>query len=80
MNRLWIDARYCKGCLICVGICPTEAIGPSEKLSSRGYRLPGEKNMATCKACGLCVLMCPDFAIAVSELSVDGPDGMSVPT
>jgi 2-oxoglutarate ferredoxin oxidoreductase subunit delta len=67
MNKLWIDERYCKGCLICIDACPTKAIRPSEKLNSKGYRLPIEENMALCKACEICVLMCPDFAIAVSE-------------
>jgi len=67
MNKLWIDERYCKGCLICIDVCPTKAIRPSEKLNSKGYRLPREENMVLCKACEMCVLMCPDFAIAVSE-------------
>jgi 2-oxoglutarate ferredoxin oxidoreductase subunit delta len=67
VNKLWVDERYCKGCLICIDVCPTKAIRPSEKLNSKGYRLPTEENMALCKACELCVLMCPDFAIAVSE-------------
>jgi 2-oxoglutarate ferredoxin oxidoreductase subunit delta len=67
MNKFWIDERYCKGCLICIDVCPTKAIRASEKLNSKGYRLPREENMALCKACEICVLMCPDFAIAVSE-------------
>ena len=68
MNKLWIDERYCKGCLICIEICPAEAIQPSEKLNAKGYCLPRERNMALCKGCGLCVLMCPDFAIAIEEV------------
>jgi len=67
MNKLWIDGGYCKGCMICIDVCPTKAIGPSEKLNPKGYRLPKEENMALCKGCGLCVLMCPDFAIAIEE-------------
>ena len=67
MNKLWIDERYCKGCLICIDVCPAKAIQPSEELNSKGYRLPAEENMALCKACQMCVVMCPDFAIAVSE-------------
>ncbi len=67
MNKLSVDERYCKGCLICIYVCPTKAIQPEEKLNAKGYRLPKEENMTLCKGCGLCVLMCPDFAIAVSE-------------
>ncbi len=66
MNKLSINEKYCKGCLICVDVCPTKAIQPAEKLNAKGYCVPKGENMALCKACGLCVLMCPDFAIAVS--------------
>jgi 2-oxoglutarate ferredoxin oxidoreductase subunit delta len=67
MNKLHINPKYCKGCLICVEICPTKAIEPSDKINSKGYTLPREKDMRRCKACGLCEMVCPDFAIAIEE-------------
>ncbi len=68
MNRLWIDERYCKGCLICVDVCPTKALGPSQEINVKGYILPIGNDMKRCKACGLCELMCPDFAIAIDKI------------
>ena len=68
MNKLWIDERYCKGCLICVDVCPTKSIKPSKEING-GYILPAEDDMNSCKACGLCELMCPDFAIAIEEVN-----------
>ena len=65
MHKLWVDERYCKGCLICVEVCPTKAITSSDKINAKGYVIPIEKDMSDCKACGLCELMCPDFAIAI---------------
>lgn len=67
MHKLWIDERYCKGCLICVEVCPTKAIVSSNKINAKGYVIPVEKDMNCCKVCGLCELMCPDFAIAIEE-------------
>jgi 2-oxoglutarate ferredoxin oxidoreductase subunit delta len=67
MNRLWVNEKYCKGCLICVNICPTGAIKASEEMNRKGYLVPVESDMMLCKACGDCVLMCPDFAIAVEK-------------
>jgi 2-oxoglutarate ferredoxin oxidoreductase subunit delta len=67
MNRLWIDERYCKGCLICVDICPEKALKASEGINAKGFIVPAEGDMTRCKACGLCELMCPDFAIAIGE-------------
>jgi len=68
MNKLWIDERYCKGCLICVDACPAQAIKASKEINDWGYILPTEDDMNGCKACGLCELMCPDFAIAIEEV------------
>ena len=71
MHKLWIDERYCKGCLICVEVCPTKAIASSDKINAKGYVIPIEKDMSDCKVCGLCELMCPDFAIAIEENSCE---------
>lgn len=67
MNRLWIDERYCKGCLICVEVCSPKALKASSEINAKGYILPTENDMERCKRCGLCELMCPDFAIAIEE-------------
>ena len=69
MNRLWIDERYCKGCLICVDVCPTNALKASEEINAKGFILPTENDIIRCKACGLCELICPDFAIAIEEIN-----------
>jgi len=68
MNKLWVDERYCKGCLICVDICPTNALQQSQGINVKGYVTPVEKDMNQCKICGLCELMCPDFAIAIEQV------------
>lgn len=68
MYKLWIEKRYCKGCLICIDVCPTKAITSAQEINAKGYILPREENMTRCKGCGLCELMCPDFAIAIEEV------------
>ena len=65
MNKLFINPDYCKGCLICVDVCPKDAIKSSNKINLKGYILPAEKDMRLCNGCGLCEIMCPDFAIAI---------------
>jgi 2-oxoglutarate ferredoxin oxidoreductase subunit delta len=66
-NKLWVNERYCKGCLICTEVCATKAIEPACGINSKGYVVPIERDMRLCKACGMCELMCPDFAIAIEE-------------
>ena len=68
MYRLWIDERYCKGCLICVDVCPHKALASAPEINAKVYILPIEEDMKQCKGCGICESMCPDFAIAVEEV------------
>lgn len=65
MNKLHVDPAYCKGCLICVEVCPKNAIRACKGINARGYILPEAEDMRRCTGCGLCELVCPDFAIAV---------------
>jgi 2-oxoglutarate ferredoxin oxidoreductase subunit delta len=63
--HLWVDR--CKGCGICIEVCPLKALNWSSELSTKGYFFPilDEKK---CNYCGACDLFCPDLAIlAVRE-------------
>jgi len=71
MNKLHVNAAYCKGCLICVEVCPAAAIRPCPMINSRGYTLPEEDDMSRCTGCRLCETVCPDFAVAI-ETDEDG--------
>ncbi len=65
MNKLHVNPKYCKGCLICVATCPTGALRPCRTINAKGYTLPEEGEMERCTGCGLCETVCPDFAIAI---------------
>ena len=67
MHKLWVDERYCKGCLICIHVCPNGALRASKEINLKGYLVPVEGDMDLCCACGECELMCPDFAIAIEK-------------
>lgn len=56
---LVINKKYCKGCGICVELCPKQVLALDEV--GKVY----EKNGAACIQCGQCELRCPDFAIQV---------------
>ena len=72
MNRLRLNATYCKGCLICVEACPTGAIKASSRINSKGYVLPEEDDMRRCTGCNLCETVCPDFAITIETADGEG--------
>lgn len=68
MYKLWVEEKYCKGCLICIDVCPKDALAPAREINAKGYILPVEEDMTRCRGCNLCELMCPDFAIAIEEI------------
>ena len=65
MNKLHVNPAYCKGCLICVEVCPASALRPCPKINAKGYTLPEEDDMRRCTGCRLCETVCPDFAVAI---------------
>lgn len=59
----------CKGCSICIEVCPNHVLEISTNINKLGYYAPIVKYMDKCKAtCTLCELICPDFAIFKQEL------------
>ncbi|MCY3413505.1 MAG: ferredoxin family protein [Candidatus Heimdallarchaeota archaeon] len=61
-----VDRNRCKGCKICVSICPFDAIFMSNEKSHRGNFYPIENG--ACKACKKCLYACPDFALSIHML------------
>ncbi len=57
----------CKGCGLCVEICPVRAIRFGSKIGIYGNFLP-EIDIEKCIGCGKCFEICPDVAIKVSNL------------
>ncbi len=72
MNKLHVNPAYCKGCLICVEVCPTHAIRACTAINAKGYLLPEEEEMRRCTGCRLCETVCPDFAIAIETDANEG--------
>ena len=68
-GRISIDREYCKGCYLCISVCPNNIISISESLNQQGY-YPAEMKENTnsdkkCVACARCAIICPDIAIEV---------------
>jgi 2-oxoglutarate ferredoxin oxidoreductase subunit delta len=64
---LHIEDAYCKGCALCVSVCPQQNLARSGQLNSRGYYTAVLLDARACTSCGLCALICPDAAIEVSR-------------
>jgi len=61
-----IDADKCKGCYLCVNVCPKNIlIKNSEALNISGYYAVETIAGYECVGCLSCAMMCPDGAISL---------------
>lgn len=63
--NLKIDKERCKGCMLCIDVCPQKILKISDDVNKRGTRYIIVTDPGKCTGCGLCVLMCPDCAIEI---------------
>jgi 2-oxoglutarate ferredoxin oxidoreductase subunit delta len=65
-GRIVIETERCKGCELCVSVCPKDVIRMTETFNAKGYR-PAQlidPDLA-CTGCAICAVICPDAAITV---------------
>ena len=68
MNKVTFNEDLCKGCGLCVNVCPRKIIAlDHDKLNKKGYRPAGVTDMSKCIACAMCATMCPDVVIKVEK-------------
>jgi NAD-dependent dihydropyrimidine dehydrogenase PreA subunit len=58
-NRADIDPSQCKGCRLCVEICPKNCLTIASDINVLGYQY-AKFEKAQCSACGLCYYVCPE--------------------
>jgi len=68
-----INAKYCKGCRLCIDVCPKHALKLSGQLSDAGVEIIAFDPNAGCTACLLCATICPDAAVTVMVDEKEAP-------
>ena len=70
-GRITINEELCKGCYLCISLCPNRLIVVSDKLNQKGYypaqftETKVKKEERKCTGCAVCATVCPDIAIEV---------------
>ena len=66
MAEIKINRERCKGCLLCVTVCPKKKIDVSKKSNAMGlFPVEFSDDSKECTGCAFCALVCPDCAIEV---------------
>lgn len=62
----------CKGCGLCVSVCPKQILRIDESITNiKGYHPSSIIDQNQCIACGNCARICPDSVITVRRIVED---------
>jgi 2-oxoglutarate ferredoxin oxidoreductase subunit delta len=64
-GKIVIDKERCKGCQLCISVCPKKLIMLSEGFNEMGYHFVVFDGSEECTGCTLCGRICPDMALEV---------------
>jgi len=64
-SRVIFNENICKGCGLCVSVCPTDIIFLADYLNGKGYRPASVVDQDKCISCAACGRICPDGVITV---------------
>lgn len=71
-GALSIDTDRCKGCGLCVEVCPFNLLQLSiRKVNKKGYPFVEQPDYSDCTGCTSCAVVCPDACISVYRKKID---------
>jgi 2-oxoglutarate ferredoxin oxidoreductase subunit delta len=69
--KFHVDQNHCKGCGLCVSICPKNVLKISDEVNANGYFPVCQARSEDCNFCAMCCVMCPDVALSITEIIED---------
>ena len=66
-RRIVIKRDWCKGCYLCVSVCPRDVLAVDQEEWTGGFHPVIVRQLERCTGCRNCELFCPDLAIEVIE-------------
>jgi 2-oxoglutarate ferredoxin oxidoreductase subunit delta len=64
-----VDKDRCKGCGLCVAVCPKNVLEIGKEMNAKGYFPVFQARPEDCIFCAICCTMCPDVAITINEIA-----------
>jgi len=69
-----IDSDRCKGCGLCVTVCPKKVLEITDQVNTKGYFPVFQARPDDCIYCSACCIMCPDVAITITRTADEKVD------
>ena len=67
--KVTFDKDRCKGCELCVSVCPKHIVAiDKEFINRKGYHPAHVTDIEACIACASCAKICPDSIITVEKI------------
>jgi 2-oxoglutarate ferredoxin oxidoreductase subunit delta len=63
-GKIVINTERCKGCRLCITVCPKKNITVAQDSNKSGY-FPAQALNVGCTACTQCAIICPEGIIEV---------------
>ena len=68
MANVTFRQERCKGCGLCVSVCPKKILqNDKTRLNSKGYHPISCTDQSLCIGCTFCAVQCPDSVITVEK-------------
>ncbi|WP_022851184.1 4Fe-4S dicluster domain-containing protein [Limisalsivibrio acetivorans] len=67
MLKVVINGDKCKGCGLCIEVCPKKILRFSEKINAMGYTMVECTDQDLCILCKSCALVCPDLVFTLND-------------
>jgi len=68
MFKLTFYEDRCKGCKLCVAVCPKKIVYiNNEKINKKGFHPAGCSDESICIGCASCARICPDCVIKIEK-------------
>lgn len=67
MFHVSFNRDVCKGCELCISVCPKHILDLEKTTNIKGYRPAYCTDETSCVGCASCGKICPDSVITITE-------------